>query len=196
MKLGLLSSRPQLIPHDTLKWTYRYHFQSVNQSIKFLYCPYPQWSQAQSRDSRIDVQQQNWWNSSMASTVRRVCRCLKGKGPVKEMRLQMFLEGSNWNGWTDRRWQVVPERRGTRVKSPWTCVGLNTRDRQTNSFAWSQWTGREWWGKHGVKMNRLLFMKRFVGQQTGSLSQCGASRFWTRWSLVRSVSVIPYKSEL
>ena len=31
-----------------------------------------------------------------------------GKVKVKEMCLQMFLEGSNWNGWMDRQRKVVP----------------------------------------------------------------------------------------
>ena len=98
----------------------------------------------------------------------RVCWCLRGKGQVKETCLQMFLEGSNWNGWMDRQQQVVPVRRGTRVKSSHACVGLDPRDWQTNCFAWSQWMGWKWWGKHGVKINRLLFTKRFAGQQNWS----------------------------
>ena len=124
----------------------------INQSIKFLWRQYPWWSPAQWWDSWISVQQQNWWNSSVASTGRYMCRCVRGKGQVKEMCLQMFLEGSNWNGWTDRQLKVVPERRGTRVKSSCACVGLDPRDWQTNSFAWSQWMGWEWLGKHGVKI--------------------------------------------
>ena len=77
----------------------------------------------------------------------------------------MFLEGNNWNGWTDRQWHIVPERQGIRVKSSCACVRLDPGDSQTDSFAWSQWTGWEWWGKHGGKINRLLFIKRFLGQQ-------------------------------
>ena len=41
------------------------------------------------------------------------------------------------------------------------CVGLDPRHRQTNSFLWSQCTGWMWCGKHGVKINRLLFIKGF-----------------------------------
>ena len=37
-----------------------------------------------------------------------------------------------------RQQQVVPERRGIRVKSSCACAGLDPRDRQTNSFAGSQ----------------------------------------------------------
>ena len=94
------------------------------------------------------------------------CWCLRGKGQVKEMCLQMFLEGSNWNGWMDGQWQVVPKRRHTRVKSSCTCVVVDLRGWLSNSFAWSQWTGWEWLGKHGVKINGLFFLKGFVGQQT------------------------------
>ena len=32
---------------------------------------------------------------------------------------------------TDRQREVVPKRRGTRVKSSCTCVGLEPKDRQT-----------------------------------------------------------------
>ena len=81
-----------------------------------------------------------------------------------EMYLQMFLEGSNWNGWVDRQWEVVPKRRDTRVKSSCTCVGLDPRDWQT-IIVWSQWKGWKWCGKHRVKINRLFFTQGFVGQQ-------------------------------
>ena len=37
---------------------------------------------------------------------------------------------------------------------------------QLYSFVWSQWTGWEWCGKHGVKTNRLFFTQGFVGEQT------------------------------
>ena len=36
------------------------------------------------------------------------------------------------------------------------CDGLDPRDWLTNSIVWSQWTGWEWCGKHGVKLNRLF----------------------------------------
>ena len=77
----------------------------------------------------------------------------------------MFLKGSNWNGWTDRQWEVVPKRRGTRVKSSGTSIGLDPRDWQTIIIVWSQWMGWKWCSKHGVKINRLFFTQGFVGQQ-------------------------------
>ena len=85
-----------------------------------------------------------------------VWRYLWGKGQIKEMCLQIFLEGRNWTCWTDRQRQVVPKRRGTRVKSSSTSIGLDPRDWQTNIIVWSQWTGRNRCGKHGVKINRLF----------------------------------------
>ena len=96
----------------------------------------------------------------------------------------MFLEDGKWNGWMDRQWEVGPERQGTRVKSSCTCFGLDPRDWQTNAFAWSQWKGWEWWGKHGVKINRLLFMKRFIGQQTDleQNSNFFTGNQWREWS--------------
>ena len=125
------------------------------------------------------------------------------------MCLQMFCEDSNWNGWIDRQWQAVPERQGTRAKSSCACVDLDPRDWQANSFALSQWMGWEWWGEHGLKINRLFFMKvnklilnnilTFTGNQwrersSGTLRVKGgdfvttwASQFWTCWSLVSSV---------
>ena len=78
----------------------------------------------------------------------------------------MFLAGSNWNVWIDRQQAVVAGRRGTRVKSSCTCVGLDPRDRQANCFAWSQWMAWESCGKLGVKISTLLLMKHNVGQQT------------------------------
>ena len=89
-----------------------------------------------------------------------------GKGQVKEMCLQMFLEGSTWNGWMDRQWEVSQKRRGTRGKCSCTFVGLDQKDLQTNTFPWSQWMKWKWWGKHGVKTTRQFFMNGFVGQQT------------------------------
>ena len=108
-----------------------------------------------------------------------------------------------------------------RVKSPCTCVGLYRKDQQTNTFVWSQCMGWESFSKHGVKINRLFFMKGFVGQQTdlekylkytgnqwkewssGTLRLKGgdfvttrASWFWIHWILARPESVLPYKSEL
>ena len=44
----------------------------------------------------------------------------------------MFLEGSNWNCWTDRQREFVPRRRGTKVKCSCNCVGLDPGDWQTN----------------------------------------------------------------
>ena len=102
----------------------------------------------------------------MASTGCQVCQCLRGAGQVKDMYLQMFREGSNWYGWRVRQQQVVPESRGTRMKSSCAFAGLDPRDWQTKLYIWYQWMEWEWWGKHGVKINRLLFMKRFAGPQT------------------------------
>ena len=65
----------------------------------------------------------------------------------------------------DRQRQVVPKRRGTRVKSCCTSIGLDPRDWQTIIVVWSQWTGRSRCGKHGVKINRLFFTQGFLGQQ-------------------------------
>ena len=75
------------------------------------------------------------------------------------------VQGSNWNGSMDRQWEVVPKRRGTRVKSSSISIGLDPRDWQTIIVVWSQWMGRSWCGKHGVKINRLFFTQGFVGQQ-------------------------------
>ena len=47
------------------------------------------------------VLQHNQRNSSVASTGHRVWRCPRGKDQVKEMCLEMFLKGSDWNGWND-----------------------------------------------------------------------------------------------
>ena len=49
------------------------------------------------------------------------------------MCLDLFLEGSNWNGWTDRQWEIVPKRRGTRVTSSCACFGFDRRDRRQRS---------------------------------------------------------------
>ena len=195
--------------------------QSINQSIKLLLRQYPQRSQAQWGDSQISVQHQNRGNSSVTSTGHGEWRYLWGKGQIKEMCLQIFLEGSNWNGWTDRQREVVPKRRDTRVKGSSTSIGFDPRDWQTIIVVWSQWTGRNRCGKDGMKINRLFFTQGFVGQQidlksilnltgnqwrersSGILRVNGgdpvtrrASWFCTRWSLVRSMSAIPYKSEL
>ena len=91
-------------------------------------------------------------------------RYLWGKGQIKEMCLQIFLEGSNWTGWTDRQWEVIPKRWGTRVKSSSTSIGLDPRDWQTIIIVWSQRTGRNRCSQHGVKINRPFFTQGFVGQ--------------------------------
>ena len=39
----------------------------------------------------------------------------------KSEKLAMFLEGSNWNGWMNRQYEVVPNRWSTRVKSSRLC---------------------------------------------------------------------------
>ena len=81
------------------------------------------------------------------------------------MCLQVFLKGSNRNGWTDRQRQVVPKKRGTRVKGSSTSIGLDSRDWQTIIIVWSQWTVRNRCSQHGMKINRLFFTQDFVGQQ-------------------------------
>ena len=53
------------------------------------------------------------------------------------MCLQIFLKGSNWTGWTERQRKVVPKRRGIRVKSSSTSIGLDPRDWQTIIIVWS-----------------------------------------------------------
>ena len=55
--------------------------------------------------------------------------------------------------------EIVSKRPSTRVKSSFACDGLDRGDWLTNAFVWAQWTGWEWCGKHGVKMNRRFFMK-------------------------------------
>ena len=95
---------------------------------------------------------------------------LWGKGQVKEMHLELFLEGSNWNIWTDTQREVVPKRWSTRVKNSCTCVGLDPRDWQSNTFVLSQWMGWEWCGEHGVQINKLVFMQGIVSQQTSEHS--------------------------
>ena len=102
----------------------------INQSIKFLQRQYPRRSQAQWCYSQISVQQQNRGNSFETSTGHGEWRYLWGKGQVEEMCLQVFLEGSNWTGWTNRQWEAVPKRWGTRVKSSSTSIGLDHRDWQ------------------------------------------------------------------
>ena len=64
---------------------WKWFHQSINQSIKFLQRQYPLQSQTQWHDSQIGIQQQNWWISSVTSTGRWVCSCLRGKGHFKEM---------------------------------------------------------------------------------------------------------------
>ena len=145
-------------------------------------------------------------------TINRPCwvTVSMGKGQVKEMCLQVFLKGSNWNGWTDRQREAVPKRCGTRVKSSCTSVGLDPRDWQIIIVVWSQWTGKNRCGMNGLEINRLFFTQAFAGQQidlkksilnltnqwrersSGRLRVKGgdfvtmrASWFCTRWSLVR-----------
>ena len=88
-----------------------------------------------------------------------------GKRPSHRDGTLMFLEDSNWNGWTHGHWEVIPKRRSTRVQSSCTCVGLDPRDWQTIIFVQSQWVRWEWCGKHGEKINKLFFTQGFVGQQ-------------------------------
>ena len=137
-------------------------FQTLNLSFIFLHLNWC--STAKSR--------KQFRNINGPSTV---VLCLWGKDQVKEMCLEIFFEVSNGNGWTDRQWQVFPNRRGRRVKTSCTCVGLDPRDQQTNFFVWSPWMGWEWCSKHGVKRDGLFFIKGFAGQQT-DLEQC--SKFY------------------
>ena len=157
---------------------------SINQS-NFYSANIPSEATLNRATAMLGVQMQNRWSSSITSMGHQACWCLRGKGQVKEMSpgVSCHWAGLCWGYWdyrnlidwlkvatemakqTDRR-EVVPKRWSTRVQSYCTCVGLDPRDRQTNSFVWSKWTGWEWWGKHGVKINRLLFMKHFESQQT------------------------------
>ena len=59
--------------------------------------------------------------------------------------------------------RLFQKRQGTRVKSSSTSIGLDPRDWQTIIVVWSQWTGRNRCGKHGVKINELFFTWGFVG---------------------------------
>ena len=61
-----------------------------------------------------------------------------GEGQIKEVCLQIFLEGSNCTGWTDRQREVVPKGWGTRVKSSSTSIGLDPWDWQTIIIVWTQ----------------------------------------------------------
>ena len=88
-----------------------------------------------------------------------------GEREVKEMCLQIFIEGSNWNGWMNRQQEVVPKGSGPREKSSCTCLGLDLRDWHTIIVLWFQWTGWKWCSEHGVKINRLFLKQGFVGQQ-------------------------------
>ena len=63
--------------------------QSINQTIKFIQCQYPQHSWAQWHYNQISVQQQLLWSSSI-TTGLRMCWCLWGKGQVNEMCLETF----------------------------------------------------------------------------------------------------------
>ena len=125
--------------------------QSINQSIAAI-SPTKPGSVAQQPNQCSVAKPMKHFHGINRLSVVRVSR---GKGQVKDMCLQMFLEGSNWNGWTDRLRQVVPEIWRKRVKSSCTCVGLDPRDWQTNSFAWFQW-----WGKHWVKI--IIIIHHYV----------------------------------
>ena len=54
---------------------------------------------------------------------------------------------------------------GTRVKALAPVLVLTLGTDKTIIIVWSQWTGRNRCGKHGVKINRLFFTQGFVGQQ-------------------------------
>ena len=81
------------------------------------------------------------------------------------VQVDQHQQGSNWTGWTDRQWEVIRKRRGTRVKSSSTSIGLYPRDWQSVIVVWSQWTGRNRCSQHGMKISRLFFTQGFVGQQ-------------------------------
>ena len=48
----------------------------------------------------------------------------------------------------------------------WLCWGSWCYSNLIDWLVWCRWPGWEWWGKHGLKINRLFFMRGFVGQQS------------------------------
>ena len=103
---------------------------SINQS-NFYSANIPSKARLSGATAKSLIEQQNRGNSSVTSTGHGEWWYLWGKGQIKEMCLQIILEGSNWTGWTDRQWEIVPKRWGTRVKSSSTSIDLDPRDWQT-----------------------------------------------------------------
>ena len=144
---------------DIFRANIKESLQSINQSINFYSASIPGKARLSGATAKSVFNSKNRGNSSVTSTGHGEWRYLWGKGQIKEMRLPIYLQDSNWTGWTDWQWEVVPKRPGTRVKSFSTSIGLDPRDWQTIIIAWSQWTGRNRCGKHGVKINRLFFSR-------------------------------------
>ena len=128
----------------------------------------------------------------------------------------MVPKGCNSSGWTDRlRRRLFQRDRVQEWKAlvPELVLTLGT-NRLIPLFDLSEWDASDG-DKHGVKINRPFFTKSFVGWQlilnstlnftgnqwrecsSGTLWVNGgdfvttrASRFWTRWSLVRSLHTV------
>ena len=81
--------------------------------------------------------------------------------------------GCKWNGRTDRQRGIVPKRRGARVKSSCSCVGLHPRDRHNDyqsaykkfhstvtywPLPWSEWC-------KNVFANALVFSRFIIAIQ-------------------------------
>ena len=64
-----------------------------------------------------------------------------GNGQVKETCLGTLPEGCKRHGWMERQQGVVPKGRGAVVQGSCTCIGLDPREQQSDSFVWFQWTG-------------------------------------------------------
>ena len=143
-------------PHGLLMQLLLRLNQSINQ-LSFYSSNIPSVSHTKWHSSQIDEA------AFMTSTGHRACRCLWGKGQVKRICLETLP--NSWSGWMDRLGGSSKEK-GRVSEMLFLCIGLDCRDRQSDSFIWSQWTGWERWGKHWVKINKLFFMKSFVGQQT------------------------------
>ena len=146
---------------------------SINQSIKFLKSQYPRCIQAQRWRSGFSV-----FNNKIeeavpwcASMVYRAYWCLLGKGKVKEM----LSWDASWS-FQPKRLNRQTERGCLKEKGPWvkcscTCVALDPRDWQNNSFVWFQCPEREWWGKHEVNIDRLFFHEDFCRSKNWSWTQ-------------------------
>ena len=93
--------------------------------------------------------------------------------------------------WTDSG--RLLQRDGVRVKSSYTSIGLDPRDWQTIIIVWSQWTGRKRCGKHGVKVNRLIFTQGFLEVNKLILNNILnlTGNQWREWSLGLQVTPSP-----